>query len=63
MYDDIVKEINEGTFYTDKKIGKNTQKLEDSPIYIDEEKFINKMKLQSKWKKCINSIVVNDSGK
>ncbi len=63
MYDDIVKEINEGTFYTDKKIGKNTQNLEDSPIYIDEEKFINKMKLQTKWKKCIDSIVVNDNGK
>jgi len=60
MYDDIIREINEGTFYTDKKIGKNTQKLEESPIYIDEEKFINKMKLQTKWKKCIDSIVVNN---
>lgn len=60
MYDDIMKEINEGTFYTDKKIGKNTQKLEEAPIYIDEEKFINKMKLQTKWKRCISSIVVNN---
>lgn len=60
MYDDIIKEIDEGTFYTDKKIGKNKQNLETAPIYIDEEKFINKMKLQSKWKRCINTIVVND---
>ena len=60
MYDDILKEISEGTFYMDKKIGKNTRNLEKSPIYIDEEKFINKMKLKTKWKKCINSIVVND---
>ena len=59
MEEDILKEIREGTFYTDKVVGKSFD-LENTPVYIDEEKFINKIKLKTKWKKCIESIVVND---
>jgi len=60
LFDDIIREIDAGTFYTDKKIGKNVESLMSIPIYIDEEKFINKMKLQTKWKQCIETLIVNN---
>lgn len=57
----ILSEIKDGTFYTDKVISnKKDGDLTNVPIYINEEKFINKIKLMKKWKDCIEEIIVNE---
>jgi hypothetical protein len=56
----ILSEIKEGTFYTDRVISnKEDCDLTGVPIYIDEGKFINKIKIMKKWKDCIDEIIIN----
>lgn len=63
LYQDIITEIQNGGFYTDTPVSiKTPKKLENHYIYIDEERFVNKIKIVKKWQHCIKEIIVNNEG-